>query len=560
MDYAFPGRLMARRAALLVLLLVTAPLTPSLQAIVTYPTGTTPAGVVFDGANIWVANSSNNNVTKLLASTGATLGTYPVGSNPVAVTFDGANIWVANASSNNVTKLLASTGAIVGTYNVGLSPRALVFDSANIWVANDNNNSVTELLASSGATLGTFSTGTNPVAEVYDGTYIWVVNYGGNTVTRLLASTGAQAGTYAVGLQPYGVTFDGTNIWVANFGGKSVTKLVASTGALVGTFSAGSDPRDLVYDGANIWVVDNGSNSLTELIATTGAVVGTEPVGSGPAAHHLDGANIWVTNANDNNVTKFADVGSGPYVSPGGVVPVNSTARTIQPGEWVSIYGNNLASQTVVWNGNFPTSLGGTSVEVNGVPAYLYFVSSGQIDFQAPDSTVSQTVPVVVTTANGRATSSVTLGQFGPSFCLLDAKHVAGIILRYDGSGAYGQGTYDILGPTGSSLGYATVAAKAGDVVELFGVGFGPTKPAVPAGQVVSIPGGAPTTQSGEPHHQQRKRDSFLCRDFQCRNLSVQSDRSAESRYRGIVIRGDCRRCAVTLGCRNFAAIGQQLT
>jgi uncharacterized protein (TIGR03437 family) len=72
----------------------------------------------------------------------------------------------------------------------------------------------------------------------------------------------------------------------------------------------------------------------------------------------------------------------------------------------------------------------------------------------------------------------------GPSFFLLDAKHVAGIIFRSDGSGAYGGGSYDILGPTGTSLGYPTVAAKPGDIVELYGNGLGPTNPAVPAGQV----------------------------------------------------------------------------
>ena len=77
---------------------------------------------------------------------------------------------------------------------------------------------------------------------------------------------------------------------------------------------------------------------------------------------------------------------------------------------------------------------------------------------------------------------------------MLDAKHVAGIILRSNGSGAYGGGAYDIVGPTGSALGYATVAAKAGDSVELFGVGFGPTSPPVAAG--ASFSGAASTTNA----------------------------------------------------------------
>jgi len=160
----------------------------------------------------------------------------------------------------------------------------------------------------------------------------------------------------------------------------------------------------------------------------------------------------------------------------------------------VSVYGTNLASGNATWNGDFPTSLGGASVTVNNKPAALWFVSPTQINLQAPDDTATGLVNVVVTTGAGTATSTVTLAQASPSFLLLDAKHVAAIIPRTDGSGAYGGGSYDILGPTGTSLGYKTVSAKAGDTVELFGVGFGPTNPAVPAGH--SFSGAAATTNS----------------------------------------------------------------
>ena len=173
-------------------------------------------------------------------------------------------------------------------------------------------------------------------------------------------------------------------------------------------------------------------------------------------------------------------------------MPVDSTSTKIQPGEWVSVYGTNLATTTATWNGNFPVSLGGASVTVNGKSAYLWYASPGQINLQAPDDSTTGSVSVVVTTGAGSATSSVTLGPVAPSFLLLDGRHVTGIILRSNGAGAYAGGTYDILGPTGNSLGYATVAAKAGDSVVLFGVGFGPTTPAVPAGQVFS--GAAQTT------------------------------------------------------------------
>jgi uncharacterized protein (TIGR03437 family) len=170
-----------------------------------------------------------------------------------------------------------------------------------------------------------------------------------------------------------------------------------------------------------------------------------------------------------------------PAITKNGIVPVYSTATTIQPTSWISIYGNNLATSTALWTGNFPTTLGGASVTVDGKSGFLYYASPTQINLQAPSDSATGSVNVVVTNSNGSATSTVTLGQYGPSFSLLDSKHVAGIILRSNGTGAFGGGTYDIVGPTGTSLGYPTVAAKAGDSLVLFGVGFGPTNPVVAA-------------------------------------------------------------------------------
>ena len=184
--------------------------------------------------------------------------------------------------------------------------------------------------------------------------------------------------------------------------------------------------------------------------------------------------------------------GQPPTIFAGGIGPEFGIANIIQPGEWVTIYGSNLASQTATWNGDFPISLGGTSVQINGRSAYLMYVSPTQINLQAPDDTATGTVAVTVTTGAGSATSSVILNPYSPTFSLLEKMHVAGIIVRHDGSGTFGGGTYDILGPTGQAFGYRTIAAKAGDNVVLFGSGFGPTNPHVPAGQPFT--GAAPIT------------------------------------------------------------------
>ncbi len=193
-------------------------------------------------------------------------------------------------------------------------------------------------------------------------------------------------------------------------------------------------------------------------------------------------------------VTQQANPSQPPSINQNGIVPLYSTVGTIQPGEWVSIYGSHLAGGTSVWNGDFPISLGGTSVSIDGKAAYLWYVSPGQINLQVPDDPKMGPVAVVVTTPYGTTTATVQLSTVAPAFLLADSTHVSGIILRFDGSGTQGGGTYDFLGPTGNALGYPTVAAKAGDTVELFGVGFGPTSPVVLSGSVFS--GAAMTTNS----------------------------------------------------------------
>ena len=75
----------------------------------------------------------------------------------------------------------------------------------------------------------------------------------------------------------------------------------------------------------------------------------------------------------------------------------------------VDLWKLDLASGTTLWTGDYPVSLGGTSVTIDGKPAYLSLVSPTQINFQAPNDTTTGSVPVVVKTQNGSVTSTVTL-------------------------------------------------------------------------------------------------------------------------------------------------------
>jgi uncharacterized protein (TIGR03437 family) len=263
-------------------------------------------------------------------------------------------------------------------------------------------------------------------------------------------------------------------------------------------------PEGIAADaGGNLHIADSGNSRIREVsngVITTVAGGGSSLGDNGPATNAqlaapegvaVDAAgSLYVADA-FNNRTRLLTPGTLPLIAKGGVVPIYSSMTAIQPGSWVSIYGSDLASGTFVWNGDFPTSLGGTSVTIDNKPAYLWFVSPTQINLQVPDDTTTGLVSVAVTTASGTATSTVTLAPYGPSFSLLgDGKHVAGEIATPDGTGAYGGGTYDLVGPS-NTFSYNTRPVKPGETLTLYGVGFGPTTPHVLAGQ--SFSGAAPT-------------------------------------------------------------------
>jgi uncharacterized protein (TIGR03437 family) len=168
----------------------------------------------------------------------------------------------------------------------------------------------------------------------------------------------------------------------------------------------------------------------------------------------------------------------------------------IEPGSWVSLYGTNLASRTASWNGEFPKSLGGVTVTIDDKPAYLSYVSPTQINLEAPDDTAifTRNVSVVVTNEYGSTSANVLLQSVSPSiFRLNGGAYAAAVIPTNDGSGAFGNGTYDLMGPAGV-FAFPTRPVKQGETLMIYGTGFGSTSPAVPAG--VPFSGAANATAS----------------------------------------------------------------
>ncbi len=150
----------------------------------------------------------------------------------------------------------------------------------------------------------------------------------------------------------------------------------------------------------------------------------------------------------------------------------------VETGSWVAIFGTNLApagdsrkwnSSTEIVNGILPASLDGTSVTVDGKAAAVEYISPGQVNIQPPDDAALGPVQVVVTTAAGPSPPfSVNYAQFAPGLFPASAPYLAA---------QHADNSY-VGGYPGST------PAKPGEVIILWGTGFGPASPAVPAGKV----------------------------------------------------------------------------
>ncbi|HEY3840703.1 MAG TPA: putative Ig domain-containing protein [Bryobacteraceae bacterium] len=310
-----------------------------------------------------------------------------------------------------------------------------------------------------------------------------------SATTATITGTPTQAGAYSFGVFPQDatgqhlektVTFTGT-IAPAN-PPLSLSCNPSKGPAQVGvpysttcTASGGTPPYAFGLNPTN--VLPTGLN-FVQASATTATITGTPTqVGSysfGVFPQDATGQHLELT------VTFTGTIAAAP-AAPVVTSVLNgasfATGGAIASGSWVSIFGTNLApaGDSRLWNpgvefsnGKFPISLDSTSVTVNGKSAAVEFISPTQVNIQPPDDTAVGPVQVLVNTPSGASNSfTVNLAQFAPGLFPSTAPYLVA---------QHADNRY--VTPTSP--------AKPGEVIILWGTGFGPGNPAVTSGQIFS--------------------------------------------------------------------------
>ncbi len=327
--------------------------------------------------------------------------------------------------------------------------------------------------------------------------------FGGNVTAAF-----SQGSSYTPGV-PITVTVNVSDPQNAQHGFQMTARLESDlTHAQAGRFDYGS--------GSNVFVLcDNGSfrksngscsaNFPVEFVEHSRPITDaytftwTPPAtASGPVHFYVAGNAINNNNNNDAGDHVYTaqyvlnPMGACTQAAPSIAAVISAGAfgarSNFAAGSWLEIYGTNFSTVTREWGGlDFqgtpptmaPTLLDRVKVSINGTPAFVRFISPGQINVQAPADAFVGSANVTVTNCD----------QTSDAFALPKDPTAAGLLAPP----SFMVGGKQLLAATfqdgttfvGDIPGVPSRPAKPGDLIVTYGIGFGGTNPDMPPGMVV---------------------------------------------------------------------------
>jgi len=197
-----------------------------------------------------------------------------------------------------------------------------------------------------------------------------------------------------------------------------------------------------------------------------------------------DSRSGWI---NQISLTITGNVQLAPTVSAGTIVNTASLSSPgiVAPGELITIFGAGVGPSTPVTapSGALPTTLGGTTVTINGAPAPIAYTSALITNIQVPTTVTPGSTANLQVIVNGLGGAIVPLSVVGAVPGIYTATATIG------GAGAIKAVNQD------GSLNSKLKPAARGSVISLYVNGLGAVSPAVPAGAV--SPGSPLSTVTG---------------------------------------------------------------
>jgi len=481
-----------------------------------------PAGIALDKAgNLYIADPSVGRVRKVDTSgnISTVAGTGTVGYTgdgglatsaqilpPIGLAVDAnGNLYVAESgagvphvrkvNSSGIITTFAGSGTSAGfggdggpAINAQLNTLAgLAVDQAgNLYIADagnyrvrkvDTSGIITTVAGNGQIDLGGTGDGGSPTSAALDPSglafdasgNLFVADYSAGRIRKI-----------AFGTAPPGLSVSSTLLYfAAKSGNQSIppqTLIISSAGAPINFTAAATTASGGSWLGA----VTNGSttpfsiavgvnNSPTPLSA--GTFKGTITIT--PTSPGYSPVTVAVT------LVLSAAVPALPAITAVQNAASNLADSGIVSDSYVTIKGTNLASTTDTWTnsivgGQLPTVLDGVTVTFSGTPGYVSYISPTQINVVVPSIALGTASIQVNNNGASSSSSTVGVGQYDPAFFLFSGSTQV-VATRLD---------YSLAAKNGTIAGLTTIPAKPGDVLVLWGMGFGATSPATLPGVV----------------------------------------------------------------------------
>ena len=170
-----------------------------------------------------------------------------VGSLPDGVVEAEGSLWVANTTDGEVTRINPETFAPIGKIEVGAGPTAIASGFGSIWVVNSDDRSVSRIHASTGDVVSKLTVGTAPYGIATDDRWVWVTNMLDGTLSRIDPEKDAKdaVDTFPVGQVPLGVTATAGAIWIADYEAGDVVRVDPITREVVDRIPVGNGPTSI---------------------------------------------------------------------------------------------------------------------------------------------------------------------------------------------------------------------------------------------------------------------------------------------------------------------------
>jgi uncharacterized protein (TIGR03437 family) len=495
-----------------------------------------PVRVAVDSSgNLYIADQGNNRVRKV---SNGTITTY-AGNGTSGYTGDGSaatsaevlpsglaidssgSLYITSAASNVIRKVTSS-----GTISTiaGDASMAAGYGSDDVSATKTALNLPVGVTVDSSGNIYFTDTGNERVRKVSSAGIITTI--AGNGFADNEGNGGAATSAKVNG--PRGIAIDAAgNIYIADTLNHVIRKINASgiISIVAGNEAAGPGfsgdgkeatsaqlnyPIDIAVDDiGNLYIADYLNSRIRRVAGSNGII--TTIAGNGNLTYSGDGGDalkaafslprgiavasdgsVYVADTNNHVVRKLtppASVPGEPIISASGVITASifGASSTVAPGSWIEIYGRDLASTTRGWTSadfdgvTAPTVLDGTTVLIGGQEAFVAYVSPKQVNVLVPENIGTGSQKMTVNTVYGASAAynlnvkSLAPGLIAPAALKLGGKQYLGAVFS---DGAW------VLPASQQTAFPKSRPAKAGDVIVVYGTGFGPVTPHVPVGQI----------------------------------------------------------------------------